>query len=372
MKRCPYCSAQIADDSLFCEVCGKKQPQGRVCSQCGMPINDGDVFCGNCGHKIEEEVKAAPVQKKCPHCGGAVEEDDVFCQTCGKKIDAPRKWPAPSVQEIVRYECKHCGKKMEDDYIACDDYMLCKECWAAEFEELEKEHAEQTQQTEAAEPKVVEEEKNSLKVVVIVLVCVAVLIGGGWWYYYSSVLNKQQHADVPTEVKFTNPVEIEEQASVAEADMIGTPTEADAHSEESIKKRVEEIFAKAYNGEGGFNSELLSTEFCQALIYDAEYYDEIPDNYVPYIEYDLWEQAQDCSNPHITVKSVSKLSKQTASAEILRYCFNNDGRPITIMLVLEDGKWKVDDFIDNTDGYSQKEGLLKWLRENFNYHPTRK
>ena len=182
MKRCPYCSAQIADDSLFCEVCGKKQPQGRVCNECGMPVNDGDVFCGNCGHKIGEEVKAAPVGKKCPHCGGAVEEEDVFCQTCGKKMDAPRKWPAPSVQEIVRYECKHCGKEMEDDYIACDDYILCKECWAAEFEELEKEHAEQTQQAEAAEPKVVEEEKNSLKVVVIVLVCVAILIGGGLLY----------------------------------------------------------------------------------------------------------------------------------------------------------------------------------------------
>ena len=56
MKRCPYCSAQIADDSLFCEVCGKKQPQGKVCSQCGMPINDGDVFRRNCGQKIEEEV----------------------------------------------------------------------------------------------------------------------------------------------------------------------------------------------------------------------------------------------------------------------------------------------------------------------------
>lgn len=149
-------------------------------------------------------------------------------------------------------------------------------------------------------------------------------------------------------------------------DIISAPTEANAHSEESIKKRVEEIFAKAYNGEG--SSGLLSAEFSQALKFEEE------NAHADYfcMGYGLWDQAQDCGNPYITVKSVSKLSEQTASAEILIHCYNDDGRPFTIMLVLEDGEWKVDDFIDNEYGSSTKESLLECLREFFDYQPTRK
>lgn len=54
MKKCPYCGTQIEDGSLFCEVCGKQQPQGKVCTHCGAAINDNDAFCENCGQKVSE------------------------------------------------------------------------------------------------------------------------------------------------------------------------------------------------------------------------------------------------------------------------------------------------------------------------------
>ena len=60
MKKCPYCNAQIEDGSLFCEVCGKQQPQGKVCTHCGAAINDGDMFCQGCGASTVGAPPAAP------------------------------------------------------------------------------------------------------------------------------------------------------------------------------------------------------------------------------------------------------------------------------------------------------------------------
>lgn len=54
MKKCPFCGAQMNDDSLFCTECGKQIPQGIVCPHCGASVNEGDVFCQNCGKSINE------------------------------------------------------------------------------------------------------------------------------------------------------------------------------------------------------------------------------------------------------------------------------------------------------------------------------
>ena len=42
MKKCPYCGAQVNDDSHFCTECGKPIPQGNVCPHCGASVNEGD------------------------------------------------------------------------------------------------------------------------------------------------------------------------------------------------------------------------------------------------------------------------------------------------------------------------------------------
>ena len=52
MKKCPNCGAQIADDSCFCNKCGKAIPQGVVCPHCGASVNDNDSFCQNCGRNL--------------------------------------------------------------------------------------------------------------------------------------------------------------------------------------------------------------------------------------------------------------------------------------------------------------------------------
>lgn len=85
MKKCPNCSAQIADDSRFCTECGKEIAQGTVCPHCGADISEGDSFCQNCGKKLtdtpneaneivyEEEVEEkSGIKKYLPYIIGAV------------------------------------------------------------------------------------------------------------------------------------------------------------------------------------------------------------------------------------------------------------------------------------------------------------
>jgi len=53
MKQCPYCNAQIADNSKFCGECGKELPQENVCTHCGATVNEGDIYCEICGRNLK-------------------------------------------------------------------------------------------------------------------------------------------------------------------------------------------------------------------------------------------------------------------------------------------------------------------------------
>lgn len=58
--KCQFCKTEIANDSLFCTACGKKQDkkinaaesQVKFCISCGAKINAGAMFCTSCGAKI--------------------------------------------------------------------------------------------------------------------------------------------------------------------------------------------------------------------------------------------------------------------------------------------------------------------------------
>ena len=59
MKQCPYCNAQIADDSKFCGECGKELPQENVCTHCGVTVNEGDIYCEECGRNLKDGTYAS-------------------------------------------------------------------------------------------------------------------------------------------------------------------------------------------------------------------------------------------------------------------------------------------------------------------------
>ena len=61
MKKCPNCSAQIADNCRFCTECGKQITQANVCPHCGASVGEGDAFCQNCGKSLNEAPSSEPI-----------------------------------------------------------------------------------------------------------------------------------------------------------------------------------------------------------------------------------------------------------------------------------------------------------------------
>ncbi|MBD5099569.1 MAG: zinc ribbon domain-containing protein [Clostridiales bacterium] len=65
-KRCPSCGAQLAEGSLFCNICGTKLPevsdgaeqeeQQNLCPRCQAEIQPGDVFCTACGANLRDDI----------------------------------------------------------------------------------------------------------------------------------------------------------------------------------------------------------------------------------------------------------------------------------------------------------------------------
>ncbi len=69
MKKCPFCGAELNDDSLFCTECGKQLPKDNQCPHCGASVNDGDAFCTKCGKPLGELASLPNTNLKEPDGG---------------------------------------------------------------------------------------------------------------------------------------------------------------------------------------------------------------------------------------------------------------------------------------------------------------
>jgi predicted amidophosphoribosyltransferase len=172
MKKCPYCGAELSDESLFCTECGKELSKNNMCPHCGASVNDGDVFCMECGKKIDEVPTTTTKQPKCPHCGACVNEGDVYCMECGKAINEK---PTTIAFEEVKEEtppplkvkpCPYCGKMIEENDVSCNH------CGRLLVEGVEEEIEKKT---------LIDYLPHLLGVVVVLA-----FIGGAWWLWDSS------------------------------------------------------------------------------------------------------------------------------------------------------------------------------------------
>lgn len=64
-KRCPSCGAQLAEGSLFCNICGMKlqdfsggaeSADQNLCPRCHTAISPGDIFCTSCGADLRDST----------------------------------------------------------------------------------------------------------------------------------------------------------------------------------------------------------------------------------------------------------------------------------------------------------------------------
>ena len=100
MKKCPFCGADLKDDSLFCTECGKEQPKGNTCPHCGAIVNEGDVFCTECGKNIEEVVQVEE-PKAIQHETTPVEVDKQERIEVDNSSSNNLKWIAPIVIGMI-------------------------------------------------------------------------------------------------------------------------------------------------------------------------------------------------------------------------------------------------------------------------------
>lgn len=98
---CPNGHGSLADDTLFCQMCGMagvqiaRMPQVKAtmpCRQCGDALRLDARFCPSCGTAVE----------RCVNCGAALLADAQFCSECGAPVAAATPPPAaPTASTLV-------------------------------------------------------------------------------------------------------------------------------------------------------------------------------------------------------------------------------------------------------------------------------
>ena len=96
---CTSCGAPLADNALFCHVCGTPAPvpepkRRPSCSACGAALGENARFCQKCGAPVPipepEPLPSAspPLQEgnHCTRCGTLVAESSLFCHKCGAGV----------------------------------------------------------------------------------------------------------------------------------------------------------------------------------------------------------------------------------------------------------------------------------------------
>ena len=271
MKKCPFCGAELQDDSLFCIECGKELPKGIECPHCGTSVNEGDVFCTECGKSLDEVEETVPIQQETP-----IAEDPVVYKEAGAK-------------------------------------------------------------------------RSKLGKYIPFIIAAFVLLG--LIGYFSSNASSKDNNDAQVTDSISNEVKgIDNGAS---------------YTDEDIKESIESMYKEIFNSNsfGEFDKKYTSSEFYS--LYKKAL--EVDDGEVG-IDTDHWVQGQDYDKPSMNVISVKKESdnKAIAKINIRQFEDNDDMTLVKLILLYENGRWVVDDFISLWDGgeeYSEKTSLKNYIRE---------
>ena len=308
MKKCPFCGAELNDESLFCTECGKELPKGNACPHCGASVNNGDAFCQNCGKRIDDipstEEEPTITQKKCPHCGASVVEGDVFCADCGKKIDeaVPVTEPKPIKQETTPIE------EVENNEII-DEY---------------------------------EEQPSFMKQYLPYIIGGFVVLAAIGYYVWNN-----SKSEGTTQ-------------QIAVADTLNTDS-VSSSSQDIIIERVKSIYNDSGKQSSNGESYWLTAELNSLIKEDREV---TPTGDIGCIDYDIWSLSQDEGYSSIDVNSTEILSETKAIANITLKYPNYSPKVLKLILKHERGDWFIDDFITDFEGKdsSFKQDLIDCIK----------
>lgn len=275
MKKCPFCGAELKDDSLFCTECGKELPKGIECPHCGASVNEGDVFCTECGKRIDEVPQATssePTKPKCPHCGAYINEGDVFCTECGKKIE-----DAPTIITETSANAEAAETTVENE----DSVKTVLETPQVEEKEEESEYHYEYEE----EPKT----WRDYKLPIFGGIFIVLFLGVCWWYYSSSSIRVARERVIADSLKMAH---------------LDSLKKAEAKMEEEAKKQKQEEesekFCKQFSVEdlisllgscadpqsNDFIAEAGGLSFIYKDVKEEEYGEDITIVYGKYVEKD--------------------------------------------------------------------------------------
>ena len=256
MKKCPFCGAEMSDDSLFCTECGKELSKGN----------------------------------KCPHCGATVSYGDAYCQNCGKSINESQ-----TVEPIIYEEETKKGIKKYWQYILG-------------------------------------------AVVLFVIICFF-------------CLNQNNSSNTTSD-------------AVSTVD----DTSSSPSVKEQIKKRVVEIFDDVNKGNvQDCDDRYFSSDFKQIYKEVTDIDDRLAkDGLLGFFDFTFWECSQEEVKLSATVDDIYDITDNQATAKItFKYDYGSETNTQSenIKVVLEDGKWVLDDL------HSYKEQMKEFVKENKDYQP---
>jgi RNA polymerase subunit RPABC4/transcription elongation factor Spt4 len=263
--------------------------------------------------------------KFCPNCNAQIADDSRFCTECGKEI------PQGTV-------CSHCGASINEN----DSF--CPNC------------GKNLKETSTIEQIVYNEEqpKNGFKKYLPYIIGAFVLLGiiG----YFSSNDSSNQNNSTNAVVADSTSTEIE--ASVGQL------------AKEQITKRLEEIFDDVAKGNiNDHDEKYFSSDFNRIYNEVAEIDDRFAqEGELGFWDSGFWDMAQDEVKLSATIKDVYDVKDKEAMAKIAfkftYYDGSSETRNEDIKIVLENGKWVLDDL----HGY--KKQMKAFVEENKNYQPS--
>lgn len=264
--------------------------------------------------------------KQCPNCGAQIADDSRFCAECGKEI------PQGNV-------CPHCGASMNEGDVFCQNCGKKPTDTPIEANEV-----------------VYEGEKMSgfKKYLPYILGAVVMLAIIG---YFNSKDSNSSSSPNDKEVQTTDSV-----AEIVEEKTLNSGAD---YTEEDIKNTLEAMYKQILYAADtvNYDSKYTSAEY-QSILNKA--YAVAVDEVV--LDADHWIQGQDCDKPSVSVVSVKKESDTKAIAEVKIKLFQGDDYQSRVRLVLlfENDKWVVDDFIsfgDSGEEHSEKAYLKKYIED---------
>lgn len=263
--------------------------------------------------------------KQCPNCGAQINDDSHFCTECGKPI------PQGSV-------CPHCGASVNDG----DSF--CQSC------------GKSVKDSQSNEPIVYEEEKEKgglKKYLPYIIGAFVILMIIG---YCSSNESNIDSSNGSVEAQVTDSLD-----NVSAKELTNGADYTESDIEAAIKVMYDEVFGSDESLE--MEEKYTSSDY-KALDAKAA---EVADGDL-YIDANHWIQGQDCDKPSMSVFSVKKESdnKAIAKVHIKQFQDNDDTSLVKLILLFENGKWVVDDFITIMDGgeeYSEKSYLKDYIKE---------